>query len=218
MASSQRVWTIIPAAGQSRRFVDKGYTVPKPLLRVRHPNGTTRTMLSHVLEQLPKEHVRIGLPFGYVFGRHSYTIEETRGQADTVYQLLDGIPDNDAVIVSDCDIVLLHKLRYYEYPDVALLVTGTNNPAMSFIDDYPFFSQVVEKEPISEWGIVGVRRFNNAGMLRQALRRALDEIEDEVYLSHAVNFIPGRKVAYDICNAYLDWGTPEALMQSGATI
>lgn len=223
------LYTIIPAAGVSKRFKEAGYETPKPLLYVKSKDGTIASMVAHVVDSAPFENCLIGLPIGQKqpddLTGAAVGIKSTTGQADTIYQIVRMLDDDSSILVLDCDMVLLTKdidklVEMIKVYDVAIAVTETFDPNSSRVDQVPFPTKFVEKEPISQWGIVGARAFKNAGLLTDALRKTLEwakALNVEPYLSHAINLYPGTKYAH-VITEYQDWGTPERLQQSGAVI
>lgn len=229
----KNLWIVIPAAGDSRRFRDVGYMTPKPFLELQHQEGgPTEYMIQFVINSVdvvdPKFLIVIrndmNLPMSLEH-HHVLRIRETIGQADTVYRAVKELPPTDPVMIMDCDMVLqaddidriLELLKSY---DSVIAVAKTFDPNASRIDQVPHPTRFVEKEPISEWGIVGVRAFRSAGLLAYALQRTLaryEEIHREPYLSVAINHIPGTKYAH-VVKKFLDWGTPERIKESGFKI
>lgn len=220
--------TVIPAAGESRRYREAGYPTIKPLLTVRNKYGAVGSMLHHV-EQSALTETIVALPAQVMKPIDSISrvvaIFRTIGQADTVYQLVRSLPPSEAVVVMDCDMILgigdVHTLmQYLELYDMVVAVTESFDPNASRVDTVPFPTRFIEKEPISQWGIVGVRAFRKAGMLANALQITIQnciKFDTEPYLSTAMNNYPGTKYAHVIQN-YQDWGTPERLRESGAEI
>lgn len=223
------LFIVIPAAGRSQRFLKSGYRAPKPLLWVDPKEGAVARMVSHVVHSAPAGKAVIGLPRDTIIPKElrkiSTTIENSIGQADTVWQLVRFLPDDARVLVLDCDMVLpsatLEKMvQYLEVMDVVLAVTETFDPNASRVDTIPFPTRFVEKIPISQWGIVGARAFKRADLLTSALEIALANCVDnheEPYLSMAIQHYPGSKYAHMITE-FQDWGTPERLKESGAQI
>lgn len=223
---------VIPAAGESRRFLDQGYLTPKPFLQVK-VGDDSRMMVEHVINSLSDiiHHSFITVAVhDEVYRRitpfvNTCIVSKTIGQADTIYQVVKHFSPEDKVLVLDCDMVLATEdLRYLVdllgVYDVSIAVTETIDPNSSRVDQVPFPTRFVEKEGISQWGIVGARAFKNAGYLTDALKRVIDRSigrSVEPYLSTAINHYPGEKYAHVIKN-YMDWGTPERLLKSGAHI
>lgn len=115
---------IIPMAGQSKRFRDAGYEIPKPFLPV---NG--RPMIQHVcdmfgetdefyficdrkhldvpayrdiLNKIPRKHHVLGIT------------PPPEGPVATVLHLRNAIPADEAVIVSYCDFSVRWDYRYFK--------------------------------------------------------------------------------------------------------
>lgn len=229
MASDRRIRILIPAAGESARYREEGYDLPKHMLRVTY-GGINGTMLGHVLEYVPKDmDVLVGVRQA-VPDLHprvmTTVVEHTAGQADTVRQMLEEVDIDDGVIVMDCDTLVLKEDVYRirnlmaEWSAVVLVAENRYDRSMSRVDHVPHPTVFVEKKDISQWGVVSVRAFHNAGLLRGTLRQVVDEhrqIGTEPYLSHVLNRYPGTKYAL-VTKEYTDWGVPEKLRRSGAVI
>jgi hypothetical protein len=221
---------IILAAGESKRFLDKGFKIPKPLLRIEYM-GDTMSMLAHVQSNIPE-----GLDILTVLREGMYPpddirgevihIAETRGQAESLYRVISVMREDRPILVHDCDMLLdvldIHKLldMLDHYP-VTVAVTETFDPNASRVDKIPYPDIFVEKQPISQWGIVGARGFASHKELTQCieieLRRNINTVDYEPYLSEAMNHFGGQPYALQITD-YVDWGTPERILESGARI
>lgn len=227
-----KTWVVIPAAGESRRFKTEGYRLPKPVLLISW-QGKILSMVEHVIASLPSGEfeVVVVLPRG-VDGPRSLQrsasvghIRLTNGQADTVLQIVRDLPTKDKVLVMDCDMILRSEDIFHVHHslwafDLTVAVTKTFDPNASRVDRIPHPELFVEKEPISEWGIVGLRGFRDVGCLTQALETTIltcNRHRTEPYLSMAMNYYPGTRYAHQIFD-YQDWGTPERLRQTGAYI
>ena len=113
---------IMPMAGEGSRFVNEGWTVPKPLIEV---NG--KPLFLRAIESLPKdaeikysfivrqnhieshqidEQIKYHLPNSNIFS----VSKTTRGAVETCLVAESVIDDNDAVIIMDCDLELKHCL------------------------------------------------------------------------------------------------------------
>jgi len=222
---------VILAAGQSRRFVEAGYSLPKPFLTIQDQDGKRGQMVDFVVNSLPDTmKIFIAIPATYLYAPQrdvqNVHISRTYGQADTAYQVVSHLPKDRRVIVLDCDMVLqprdvkniIELTRLFE---TVTAVTPTFDPNASRVDSVPFPTRWAEKEPISSWGIVGARAFRNAGRLTTALRHVLEMpgAPGEPYLSTAMNHYLsfGQNFAYEV-SQFKDWGTPERIAASGAKI
>jgi len=217
------LYTIIPAAGQSRRFKDAGYETPKPLLQLKRPDGVIASMVSHVRRSVPG-YVTVGFPVGSKVPSDLISsvvfIKETTGQADTVYQMIRRLPNKTSVLILDCDMVIQRSdieqvIKFLDVYDTVLAVTETFDPNSSRVNTVPFPTQFAEKEPISQWGIVSVRAFKRADDLSTVLKTVLDNSKNaEPYLSQALKYLHGTKYAH-IITEYVDLGTPERIIEAG---
>lgn len=127
---------LIPAAGQSTRFLRAGYAGPKGLLRVQAPTPTgwsrPRLMLDWVLRSVPltcQATIVVREEDHHLFTRRELldsqpdrarvrllSVSSTRGQADTVLQGLEQLrisPQSDAVLVMNCDGVVQDSDEIY---------------------------------------------------------------------------------------------------------
>lgn len=225
--------TIIPAAGQSKRFVDGGYLRPKPFIRLQNEQGVSQHMISYVIDMIRNGLIIAAVPEQYKSYSHDqravyYPIQKTVGQADTVHQVLEMIGGSlmgRPVLVHDCDMLLEQEdidelVKSIDFFDMAVAVTKTFDPNASRVDQIPNPTRYVEKEPISEWGIVGARIFKDGLKLKHALFQTLREaceLGQEPYISQAMNHYPGTCYAH-IVRRYKDFGTPERVRESGFTI
>lgn len=147
-------------------------------------------------------------------------IERTKGQADTIYQVTRHLPQDDSCLILDCDMILKTRdiqqlIDLLQVFDVTIAVTESFDPNASRIDQIPFPRKFVEKEPISQYAIVGARGFRSIDKLGLALEKTLDECGDkEPYLSMAINNYEGSKFALMITE-FTDLGTPKRIEEAG---
>ena len=220
------MWVLITTAGGSKRFKAEGYTKSKALLNLRSPEGVEDLMINHVRRSIPEGHnILIAHTEKYFpLQPHDFRVylPSTVGQADTILQTLAELPPDKPIIVLDCDTileqrdikVLIDSLQIY---DVTLAVTETFDPNASRVDQVPFPTLFVEKEPLSQWGIIGARGFSDIGLLTYALQRTMGECRHdgtEPYLSMAMNHYTGSKFAH-VIDTYVDLGTPERVRNAG---
>ncbi len=221
-------YILIPAAGESRRFKEAGHKTPKPFLQIQNRKGKVQSMIEHVLDTVPSTRIYVGVPEQYRYeiqygGVGIIPIFRTLGQADTVWQMVDRLPDKDGpLVVLDCDMILqtsdlkiiMSMLGSYA---VTVAVTETFDPNASRVDAVPYPTRFVEKQPISSWGIVGARGFHSVRELETCLRIYVSAVAKEPYLSEVMNLYPGKAYAH-VIDDYEDWGTPERIKESGAKI
>lgn len=226
---------LIPAAGESKRFKEEGYDSPKALLYLKSSDGVVKDMLTHVIDTLPQEKDSLGWPIPITIALSSNQekwvvgnsitikwIDKTIGQADTILQSIKDLKDEDSILICDCDMLLkkedLKQLVWLLLGyDVTIAVSETFDPNASRVDQVPFPKMFVEKEPISQYGIIGARAFRSIGKLKQALKKTLEDCEKlniEPYLSMAINNYVGTKYAL-LINEFVDLGTPERIRKAG---
>lgn len=232
---------VILAAGESRRFREGGLPVHKPFLTVDY-EGFTGYMLEHVLRRLPHGmRALVGVPMGYtqhLTQQHRTTwahwmesrcvsVTHTRGQADTLRQLLipELVPPHEAVLVLNVDVLFatedLERLVQTDWSgcSVSLLTQKSSSLAMSYVDRGEQFSRCVEKQVISDCAVAGAWLFPKLGPVRAALAEICGNPEHgEPYISHAVTAMPPVRWAEGVTVDPVDWGTPAALAASGARI
>lgn len=225
MAGSRRVKILIPAAGESRRFREAGFSLPKPFLPVEW-GGVVKTMLEHVVDCVPPEYeIVVGVRVPRRLNRGvAVAVRDTGGQADTVRQMLGHVDAADAVMTMDCDTLVPFNVAEFAATlstyRAAVCVADIGHADMSRVDCVPNPSVFVERGAISRWGVVSVRGFDSAGVLSEVLEEVVEEHArsgTEPYLSHALNRYPGVKYAH-VINTFHDWGTPDKLRISGARI
>lgn len=238
MAGCERIAILIPAAGDSVRFKEAGWSTPKPLLMIDHPEIGRAHMLSHVLAATRRGHAElhdapavVALPAG-CGGKWSaprticMELQRTRGQADTLMQMICATPlsSGTGIIVVNCDIVhtagidsvVRALLRGYS---MSFLVHQSASLAMSYIDRYPVPNHFAEKERISSWAMSGVWGFSSPSELLRALESVVADPNREPYLSHAMNLMRGSRIAIECgLHTQIDLGTPEAVREAGARI
>jgi hypothetical protein len=214
MASHRRFWLLIPAAGESQRFREHGINTPKPLLTVRSRGGQVCSMLAHVLATAPFTRTIVGLRHPWHLpedarGCDVVHIQRTRSHADTVRQMLEHVPPDDAVMIMDCDTIMvpedLEAMTAYE-ADVVIAVARSDDPEMSRVDAVPFPSRFEDKWSDLPYGVISARMFHESGHLKNCLR---DTFSDT--LAHY-----GQTTRAHLVTSWQDWGTPEKLRATGA--
>lgn len=184
---------LIPAAGDSRRFAEAGYTKPKGLLMMKW-RGKRRTMIEHVVEgvsySIPPvigckpedmDAFRRALPKEYVL----VPIKNSIGQADTVCRLAcsSGIDDQDSLLVVNSDNAFcigrkkLANLVIHSYlepqneqqtGDVGAVVFKATAERYGYINSFPQFTYGVEKKSISNYALAGAFFFRRKRILMDA--------------------------------------------------
>ena len=200
-------------------------------------------MVEHVLDSLPQDVSprlvattrSLAGQFEKKIGERSYVYgmwDRTRGQADTIRLLLEQIgyaPTQGGVLVVNVDNILptqsLASLRLTAdmvSASCSIMVHQSTDRSCSYVDNVLNPRVFLEKpdRPPSEFAMSGAWWFRSGNLLLEALEK-LDRVcpEGEVYLSQALQYLPGRKVCVPVAPAeVVDWGTPEKLAASGARL
>lgn len=197
-------------------------------------------MVEHVFDSIPDNNVPclVALPAGERLPprhdaqqrTHTVHIGKTRGQADTLRQMVRWLPrmtlDKTAIVIVNCDVVFLNSdriswlIRQIQAGfAVSNLVVRSDSPAMSYAYPYPCPQKFVEKEVLGHHAMAGAWAFSNASRLLNALDWACCQGDTEPYLSHAMGRISGPKISQEIeAGEMVDLGTPKAVKTAGATI
>lgn len=224
---------IILAAGQSKRFQKAGYKIPKPFLKIEW-NGVTAMMLEHVIINVPLEFnlIDIAIPPGWSnkitecsswkesLRVNFHVIEFSRGPADTANQVLEKCRPQSTLILdtdilnSSNDLLKLVKLNH-----CGVLVRRSANPAYSYVDRIGEFQTIKEKERISEYAVQGAYYIPRTAMDEfKAVINNVISLEPEPYMSHVFDRMAILKYAVPTTYIPVDWGTPQDVELSGATI
>lgn len=235
---------IMPMAGEGSRFRNAGWTTPKPLIELKGKPLFVRAIESVRVDEAPmkysfivrKEHIddygvdksiKAILP-----GANIYSVEKTtRGAVETCLIAEEGIADDDAVVVMDCDL----EFRSYEYRrliEEALNTTGdkacggalvsfeSDEPKYSYaeVGDDGFVKRTAEKEVISNHALCGAYFFASGREFKAVAHRLLDEpvmLKPEFYVSLLYNYLlrDGSPVRLATMEMYRSYGTPEELKQ-----
>ena len=179
---TRKVNIVIPMAGRGKRFADKGYTVPKPLLPI---DG--KPMVAHIIRNLSFP----GAHFVFIIlSEHSKShgldkiLREaapgcdivmvdgvTEGAACTVLTASKYIDNSTPLVIKDCDQILdwvpEHFFRFMERnsADGGIMTIHTNDRGFSFVDplkigpDFFHVSSTAEKVAISSEGATGLYYF-----------------------------------------------------------
>lgn len=226
---------LIPAAGGGRRFLEQGFSFPKPLIDV---NG--EPMLKRVIENLDFRDAR------HVFvlqnsHREKYNIDAmlntvspgceimgidglTEGAADTALLARHLIDCNDELLIANSDQLVefshvnFDVLRKHSAADAAVFTFGATHPKWSFVklDEDLRVNEVAEKRPISSIATCGIywwRRGRDFVRSADEMIAKNDRTNGEFYiaptLQHLIN--SGACVLPFFVHAMHGLGTPEDL-------
>lgn len=228
---------IITMAGRGSRFTKAGYQQPKHEIMAGERSLFAWSMRS--LEQFYDEHfifiVRNGsyseahlIEEIQTLGIQSYFIMElaemTRGQADTVMQVVDILPEDEDILIYNIDTTIKP-----EYLSKEMIVQGDGSVPLfqaegthwSFAkldESSNKITEMAEKRPISSWGSVGLYYFRRWKDFSEAFERMSDcllEEYGEIYIAPLYNdLIKQGKQIYPIFlpkDSFSALGTPKEL-------
>lgn len=222
---------IIPMLGESKRFYEKGYTVPKYQL----PVGSG-TMLSTTIASLQVGTGRLTIAArdnerAYL---SSYCVKYfdqnvvTEGMVDTILRTLKGctIYPDEPLILASCDqaqkydaLSCMYVLRNNPHVDGICLVfkETEGNPKWSFCktrENSNIIEEVAEKRPISQWANCGVYFWKRAAdFIRYAeqMMAANDRVRNEFYAAPVFNYAikDGKNIIIKEAEEFYPLGVPE---------
>lgn len=227
-------------AGEGSRFRNAGWTTPKPLIELKGKPLFVRAIESVKVDGAPmkyslivrKEHID---EYGIDSGIHEilpdamvYSVEKTtRGAVETCLIAENGIDDDDAVVVMDCDLEFRSEAYKRIIEDSLLNSNAQGGALVSFESQEPKYSyaelnadgnvlRTAEKEVISNHALCGAYFFASGKEFKEVAHRLLDEpvmLKPEFYVSLLYNYLlaKGDMVKLAPMEDYRSYGTPEEL-------
>ena len=194
---------IIPLSGIGKRFIEAGYTDPKPLIKVEDkpiiehvinlfPDETKFTFIcndKHLIETNMRQILLNIIPSANIF---EVSVENRKGPVDAVLQAQELIDDNEEVIVSYCDYG-----TQWDYNEFKKQLSKTNadggiacyrgfHPHMLGSDNYAFVKEtnmfmdiIQEKKPFTdnkmiEWASNGTYYFKSGSIVKKYFQKLVD--------------------------------------------
>ncbi|MDD5192074.1 MAG: glycosyltransferase family 2 protein [Candidatus Nanoarchaeia archaeon] len=229
----EKINIIIPMAGRGKRFIDAGYILPKPLLKIEE-----KEIIAHIIDimkvpnaqfifivrqdhcdehQLDKK--LLELEPNAIIVRIN---EITQGSICTVLLAKKYFNDSNPVIIKDCDQIINwnpeHFLEFVErnHADGAIVNIHTERPNYSFsrVDHAGRIFETAEKSVISNHGSVGIYYFARGSDLVKYAEKMIEKnirVNNEFYTSPVYNqFIQDFKLIlhYPVAEMF-QLGTPE---------
>lgn len=227
---------ILPMAGRGRRFAERGYTFPKPLIEVHD-----RPMIQIVVDNInldgryifivQKEHCD-KYSLNYLLPLISKPNEceiiqvdcITEGAACTVLLAEEFIDNEEELIIANADqwidwspshfVDFIHRKEI----DGAILTFNSTHPKHSFcrINDEGIITEVAEKKPISNHATVGMYYFRRGSDFVRATNQMISKnirTNNEFYICPVYNELiqgGGRIYSYPVVEMK-GLGTPEEL-------
>lgn len=209
---------IMPMAGEGSRFLNEGWTTPKPLIELHGVPLFKRAIGSVAVTDAPmkysfivrKEHIdkyhideqiKAILPNANVF----YVEKTTRGAVETCLMAESVIKEDDAIVVMDCDLEFRSKgytegikdilKQPLEQANGGMLVSfESSEPRYSYaeVDENMIVKRTAEKEVISNHALCGAYFFSTGKGFLNAAHRLLNEpifTKPEFYVSLLYNYL-----------------------------
>lgn len=228
-------------AGEGSRFRNAGWATPKPLIELKGKPLFVRAIESVKVDGAPmkysfivrQEHID---DYAIDKGIHEilpdamvYSVEKTtRGAVETCLIAEEGIADDDAVVVMDCDLEFRSEAYKRIIEDCLKDKNATGGALVSFESDLPKYSyaevdckgnvtRTAEKEVISNHALCGAYFFASGKEFKEVAQKLLDAPMEkpEFYVSLLYNYLlsNGDTVKLAPMEEYHSYGTPEELKQ-----
>jgi len=230
----------MPMAGEGSRFRNAGWTTPKPLIELKGKPLFVRAIESVKVDGAPmkyslivrQEHID---DYAIDKGIHEilpdakvYSVEKTtRGAVETCLIAEEGIDDDDAVVVMDCDLEFRSEAYKRIIEDCLKDKNATGGALVSFESDLPKYSyaeiddngnvtRTAEKEVISNHALCGAYFFASGKEFKEVAHKLLGAPpmeKPEFYVSLLYNYLlsKGDTVKLAPMEEYHSYGTPEEL-------
>ena len=227
-------------AGRGQRWIDAGYTFPKPLIEVKN-----RPMIELVLENINLEGNYIFICLKEHIEKFSLdtvlknlkpeckivSIDEiTDGAASTILKSKELINKDEPIIIANCDQWIdWSSSRFIDFinkknPDAALVTYTSTHPRNSFVKIYKENQvvEIAEKKPISNIANAGIFYSKSGKDMISAIENMINKnirTNNEFFLSTAFNeldFEKSKILTYHV-NEVKSMGTPEELDNSWKT-
>jgi len=226
---------VIPMAGRGQRFLDKGYTTPKPLLMldgkpmIKHVIDTMEVPGSRFVFLIRKDHCKeynLDKKLKEIKPDAEIVIVDkiTEGAICTVLLAQKFFNNDDSVIIKDCDqIINWNPEHFFEFVqrnkvDGSIITINTDNPGYSFakVNNRGHITQTAEKSVISNSGSVGIYYFGKGKDLINYANMMIDKnirVNNEFYVAPVYNEAIGDGLKIKTYDIEKMWGigTPEDL-------
>lgn len=232
---------IMPMAGEGSRFLKAGWSIPKPLIELDGKPLFLRAIESVKIEGVPMKYsfivrqnhiaeykidkaIKDILPEAMI-----YAVEKTtRGAVETCLKAEEGIADDDAVVIMDCDL----EFSSDKYRDIireslsmprnkakggALVSFESDSQKYSYaeVGDDGLVRRTAEKEVISNHALCGAYFFASGKEFKKVAHELVDAPMEkpELYVSLLYNKLleSGSQVKIAPMEMYRSYGTPEEI-------
>ena len=231
----------MPMAGEGSRFLNAGWNTPKPLIELDRKPLFLRAIGSvkiegiamkysfivrqnHIEEYTIDKAIKEILPEAMI-----YAVEKTtRGAVETCLKAEEGIADDDAVVIMDCDLEFTSE-KYTDIIRESLSMPGDKakgGALVSFESDSPKYSyaeisgdglvkRTAEKEVISNHALCGAYFFASGKEFKKVAHELVEAPMEkpELYVSLLYNKLleSDSQVKIASMEMYRSYGTPEEI-------
>ena len=200
---------LLPIAGKAQRFIDQGYTMPKPLIMAKDKHiidwslSSINTDECNIIFALRLDHI------------HNFGIDEilkkkfgedikivvidriTRGSVETCLLAEEHIDNDMPLVIYTPDVYFQNKFSPSSVSkdlDGFLLTFKANSPAHSYVelDSEGYAVRTAEKEVISQNAAVGVYYYKSGKMFVEYAKRLIEEdlrVKNEFYICPMFNYL-----------------------------
>ena len=222
---------IIPAAGESRRFLKENIKTPKFLCKV---GVEKKNMINLVKDYLPtnKKIRLITLKNNQNFLKENFRVHslnnKTKGQADTVMNILGNISEKKSIFVNSCDTFSLFDIQLYKIlkkkSDI-LVFTSENFETDNLTREGSWIrsknhkvENIYVKSPkiIKAERVTGNFYFKNKGIFIKCYKKTIkNKIKKEIFIDDLIKAaIKMNLKVYCITDkVYVNMGTPKLLKE-----
>jgi NDP-sugar pyrophosphorylase family protein len=220
---------VIPMAGMGSRFIEAGYSIPKPFIPIKG-----KPMIEHVIDNISEPEDRVYLlcrleHLDYIKSSNlmhrkniAYipVVGLTEGAACTVLLAEAFINSDTPLVIANSDQYIKYDKTYWEpYLELecGIMVFTDTNPKWSFariVNNK--IVEVAEKNPISDQATAGVYYFKKGSIFVDAAKRMIQKdlrVNNEFYVCPVFNEViaEGYNVLPISIEAMYGLGTPEDL-------
>ena len=229
----EKVNIVIPMAGKGQRFIEQGYTTPKPLLKIgqheiiKHIIETMRMPNAQFIFIVRKDHCdehQLDKKLLEIEPNAKVVVLDkvTEGAICTVLTAKEYFDDNNPVIIKDCDQIINWDPKHFmdfvqrNHADGAIVNIHTDRPNYSFsrVDPKGRIYETAEKSVISNYGSVGIYYFARGSDLIKYAEKMIAKnirVNNEFYTCPVYNqFIQDLRLIlhYPVAEIF-QMGTPE---------
>lgn len=214
----RKLHVIMPMAGEGLRFINEGYTTPKPLIKfkgiplfqraIRSLNNIEGELIySFIVRQEHIDKFKIDqkikdiYPFAHIYS----VLQTTRGAVETCMFAEKDIDESEGIIVLDCDLefyssafdAYINNILSKSVDDVnggGLVSFNSDNPRYSYaeLDKNGLVIRTAEKEVISNHALVGSYFFSKKSSFINSAKKLLNgpcSNKKEFYMSLLYNYL-----------------------------